>query len=107
VISKKRIMLLDRALDVVGDRWSLLIVRELMIKPCRYTDLREALSGIATNLLAYRLRDLETAGVIRVEYLAPPAASTVYVLTDWGWMLRSAVGGLLRWGGPADGFRYR
>ncbi|MDT5056958.1 MAG: hypothetical protein QOI30_314 [Mycobacterium sp.] len=93
-------MLLDRALDVVGDRWSLLIVRELMIKPCRYTDLREALSGIATNLLAYRLRDLETAGVIRVEYLAPPAASTVYVLTDWGWMLRSAVGGLLRWGAP-------
>jgi hypothetical protein len=64
VISKKRIMLLDRALDVVGDRWSLLIVRELMIKPCRYTDLREALSGIATNLLAYRLRDLEIAGVI-------------------------------------------
>ncbi|MCW2530081.1 MAG: putative transcriptional regulator [Pseudonocardiales bacterium] len=91
---------LARALDVVGDRWSLLIVRELMIKPSRYTDLRKALPGIATNLLASRLRDLETAGVIRVEHMAPPAASTVYVLTAWGWMLRSAVGGLLRWGAP-------
>jgi DNA-binding HxlR family transcriptional regulator len=91
---------LARALDVVGDRWSLLIVRELMINPSRYTDLRKSLPGIATNLLASRLRDLETAGVIRVEHMAPPAASTVYLLTDWGWMLRSAVGGLLRWGAP-------
>jgi len=91
---------LARALDVVGDRWSLLIVRELMIKPCRYTDLRKALSGIATNLLASRLRELETAGVIRAERLPPPAASTVYLLTEWGWMLRPAVGGLLRWGAP-------
>jgi hypothetical protein len=52
-------MLLDRALDLVGDRWSLLIVRELMIKPCRYTDLREALSGIATNRLAYSHNPLD------------------------------------------------
>ncbi|HET6971618.1 MAG TPA: helix-turn-helix domain-containing protein, partial [Phenylobacterium sp.] len=55
---------LAKALDVVGDRWALLIVRELMIREtCRYTDLRAALPGIATNLLAERLRDLEAAGV--------------------------------------------
>jgi DNA-binding HxlR family transcriptional regulator len=91
---------LARALDVVGDRWSLLIVRELMITPCRYTDLRKALPGIATNLLASRLRELESAGVIRIEHLPPPAASTAYMLTDWGWLLRPAVGGFLRWGAP-------
>jgi DNA-binding HxlR family transcriptional regulator len=91
---------LARALDVVGDRWSLLIVRELMIKPCRYTDLRKALPGIATNLLASRLRELESAGVIRIEHLPPPAASAAYMLTDWGWLLRPVVAELLRWGAP-------
>jgi DNA-binding HxlR family transcriptional regulator len=91
---------LARAVDVVGDRWSLLIVRELMIKPCRYTDLRKAVPGIATNLLASRLRELESAGVIRIEHLPPPAASAAYMLTDWGWLLHPVVAGLLRWGAP-------
>ena len=63
---------LAKTLDVVGDRWTLLIVRELAIRPCRYTDLRDGLPGIATNLLADRLKSLEAAGVITAETAAPP-----------------------------------
>src|SRR5438876_946675 len=70
------------ALDVVGDRWALLVVRELTKGPKRYTDLAEGLPGIGTNILAARLRDLETAGVITKKMLPPPAASRVYELTD-------------------------
>ena len=58
---------LAKALDVVGDRWTLLIVRELSVRPCRYTDLRDGLPGIATNLLADRLKSLEAAGIITAE----------------------------------------
>ena len=73
-----------RSLDVVGERWTLLIVRELVLGPKRYTDLREALPGIWTNLLADRLRQLESAGVIARRELPPPAARTVYELTERG-----------------------
>src|SRR5258708_12243454 len=71
------------ALDVVGDRWALLVVRELMQGPKRYTDLAEGLPGIGTNILAARLRDLEAAGVVTKKMLPPPAASRVYELTDY------------------------
>lgn len=87
-----------RALDVVGDRWTLLMIRELLLGPKRYTDLLEALPGIGTNLLAERLRTLSAAGVVRRRDLPPPAASTVYELTDRGRALEPVVVGLARWG---------
>ena len=97
------------ALDVVGDRWSLLIVRELLVRPdgARYTDLRDGLPGIATNLLADRLRDLEAAGIVRREEPRPPVATPVLRLTERGRALLPAVEALAVWGGglvpQADG----
>src|SRR5258708_35294085 len=74
-----------KALDVVGDRWTLLIVRELLLQgPCRYTDLKSGLPGIATNLLADRLRELERAGLVRREEAPPPLATTLCPLTGPG-----------------------
>ena len=89
------------ALDAIGDRWSLLIIRELLVRPdgARYTDLRDGLPGIATNLLADRLRDLETSGVLRREQPRPPVATPVFRLTELGERLRSAVDALAVWGG--------
>jgi|SRR5580693_1003499 DNA-binding HxlR family transcriptional regulator len=90
---------LARALDVVGDRWNLLIVRELLIGPARYGELREGLSGIATNLLTDRLRDLETAGVIE-RRLSDDSSAITYALTPWGAQLRDPINGLIRWSTP-------
>ncbi|MHB8439136.1 MAG: winged helix-turn-helix transcriptional regulator [Acidimicrobiales bacterium] len=74
-----------KALDVVGDRWTLLVLRELLLRaPCRYTDLRHGLPGIATNLLTDRLRDLELHGLVRRDEAPPPVATTLYDLTDAG-----------------------
>ena len=87
-----------RALDVLGDRWAMLVVRELLLGPKRYTDLLDGLPGVGTNVLAVRLRELEAAGIIAREKLPPPAASTVYVLTDDGAGLRPVVDELARWG---------
>jgi DNA-binding HxlR family transcriptional regulator len=89
------------ALDAIGDRWSLLIVRELLTRPdgARYTDLREGLPGVATNLLADRLRDLETGGVVRREEPRPPVATPVFRLTDRGRALLPAIEALAVWGG--------
>lgn len=89
------------ALDVIGDRWSLLIIRELLVRPdgARYTDLRDGLPGIATNLLADRLRDLEAAGVVRRKQPRPPVATQVFRLTELGEGLRTAVEALAVWGG--------
>src|SRR6516225_5368811 len=90
-----------KSLDVVGDRWTLLIVRELVERgPCRYTDLRNGLPGIATNLLAERLRELEQAGVIAREEAPPPIATTLFRLTQRGEQLGPALEGLIRWGIP-------
>src|SRR5215831_13850090 len=90
-----------QALDVVGERWSLLIVRELLIRgPSRYTDLRSGLPGIATNLLADRLRELEQAGVVRRHEAPPPVATTLFELTDRGRELEPVLNALGRWGGP-------
>jgi DNA-binding HxlR family transcriptional regulator len=90
---------LARALDVVGDRWNLLIVRQLLIAPARYRELLDGLPGVATNLLADRLRDLETAGVIE-RRLAQEGNAIVYALTPWGAELREPVEGLIRWSTP-------
>jgi DNA-binding HxlR family transcriptional regulator len=88
-----------KSLDVVGDRWTLLIVRELALRgACRYTDLRNGLPGIASNLLAERLRELEHAGVIAREDAPPPIATTLYRLTPRGEQLRPVLDGLFRWG---------
>jgi DNA-binding HxlR family transcriptional regulator len=90
-----------KSLDVVGDRWTLLIVRELVERgPCRYTDLRNGLPGIASNLLAERLRELEQAGVIAREEAPPPIATTLFRLTPRGEQLRPVLDDLARWGLP-------
>ena len=99
---------LAKALDVVGDRWTLLIVRELLIHPCRYSELQDGLTGIATNLLAERLRQLEASGVITRD------GAGRYELTDWGRKLGTPVSELVRWAAPlmlagqgTDAFRAR
>ncbi len=89
---------LARALDTVGDRWSLLIVRELLLGPLRYSDLMASLGGIATNLLANRLRSLESSGVI--ERQLGETGGVVYALTPWGTGLREAIDALVRWSSP-------
>jgi len=90
-----------KSLDVVGDRWTLLVVRELALRgACRYTDLRNGLPGIASNLLAERLRDLEAAGVVEREEAPPPVAATLFRLTARGEELRPVLDGLMRWGLP-------
>jgi DNA-binding HxlR family transcriptional regulator len=90
-----------KSLDVVGDRWTLLIVRELSLRgDCRYTDLRNGLPGIASNLLADRLRELEAAGVVSREEAPPPIAATVFRLTPRGGELQPVLDGLMQWGLP-------
>jgi DNA-binding HxlR family transcriptional regulator len=99
------------ALSLIGERWALLVVRELMKGAKRYTDLAGGLPGIGTNILATRLRDLEQAGVVHRRKLPPPAASTVYELTEYGAGLEETMHALARWGartlgppGPGDEF---
>jgi DNA-binding HxlR family transcriptional regulator len=88
-----------RALDVIGDRWTLLIVRELLLQgPCRFTDVKNGLPGVASNLLSDRLRDLEDAGLISREYAPPPVASTIYQLTDNGRALEPVLKAVGLWG---------
>jgi DNA-binding HxlR family transcriptional regulator len=87
-----------RALDVVGDRWALLVVRELMFGPKRFVQLRAGLHGISPNVLAQRLRDLEDAGLVRREVLEPPASVAVYELTGRGRALEPVLLELGRWG---------
>ncbi|MEC3915538.1 winged helix-turn-helix transcriptional regulator [Nocardia sp. CDC160] len=102
---------LARSLEVVGDRWNLLIVRQLLLAPARYRDLLDGLPGIATNLLADRLRDLESSGVIE-RRLAGEGSVVEYALTPWGAQLREPIESLIRWSTPlmipgpgADAFR--
>jgi DNA-binding HxlR family transcriptional regulator len=94
------------ALELVGERWALLIVRELLKGPKRYTDLLEGMPGVGTNILAARLRELEAGGIVRKRKLPPPAASTVYELTEYGQELEEPLYALARWGartlGPPD-----
>ncbi|MFE7124532.1 winged helix-turn-helix transcriptional regulator [Streptomyces sp. NPDC057617] len=104
-----------RALDVVGDRWTLLIVRELLLQgPCRFTDLKNGLPGIAANLLSTRLKELEAAGLISREDAPPPIATVLYRLTESGQELEPALKALGLWGlrfmadeRPDDAFQAR
>jgi DNA-binding HxlR family transcriptional regulator len=90
-----------RALDRVGERWALMVVRELLLGPKRFTDLRTGLPGVSADVLAQRLRELEEAGVVAKRRLPPPAASQVYELTGWGRELEPVVLALGRWGARA------
>jgi DNA-binding HxlR family transcriptional regulator len=94
-----------RALDLVGERWALLVVRELVLGPRRFTDLREGLPGIATNVLSQRLRQLERDGIVARRRLPPPAASNVYELTEYGQELVPIMLALGRWGASSMGPR--
>jgi len=102
-----------KALDVIGDRWTILIIRELLTRGgCRYTDLKNGLPGIATNLLSDRIRELESAGLIRREDAPPPVAATVFHLTAAGEELYPVVDAIGRWGvrymiEPAEGDEFR
>lgn len=87
-----------RALDVVGERWALLVVRELLLGPQRFTDLRRGLANASSNLIADRLRELEGHAVVRRRKLAPPAGSWVYELTEWARELEPIVLALGTWG---------
>jgi DNA-binding HxlR family transcriptional regulator len=86
-----------RGLDLVGERWALLVVRELLLGPKRHTDLRRGLPNASPNVLSQRLGELERAGVIRRRKLPPPAGARVYELTDWGRELEDTVMSLGRW----------
>src|ERR687893_1835348 len=96
---------LARALDIAGDRWTLLIVRELVPGARRFTDLLEGLPGISRNLLTERLRDLERDGVVARRELPAPVARLVYELTDAGRELADAMVPLIRWGARRLGER--
>jgi DNA-binding HxlR family transcriptional regulator len=86
------------ALDVVGERWAMLVVRELLLGPKRFTDLRTSLPHASSNILSERLRDLEQGGVIQRRKLPPPAGSSVYELTEWGRELETVLTKLGAWG---------
>src|SRR5215475_467381 len=87
-----------RALDVVGERWALLVVRELLFGPKRFGTLRSGLPGVSPNVLSQRLRELEDAGIVRHDRLPPPANVAVYALTDRGRALEPILVELGRWG---------
>ena len=100
------------ALDIIGERWTLLVVREMIMGPRRFTDLMLGLPGIGTNLMASRLKQLEASGIVFRQTLHPPAASSVYALTDLGYGLEPVIANLHRWGsrtqpppGPDTQFR--
>src|ERR1022692_1526107 len=92
-----------RALEVVGERWAFLIVRDLLVSPKRFTDLHRGLSGIPTNVLTARLKELEQGGVVRRRLLPRPAASIIYELTPYGKELEDVVVTLSRWGAKTLG----
>lgn len=89
-----------RTLDAVGDRWTLLIVRELLAGPRRYTDMHADLPGVSTDVLASRLKDMERDGLVTRRRLPPPASASVYELTSRGRELRPVLSALARWGAP-------
>lgn len=92
---------LARALNLVGERWSLLIVRELLLGPKRFSDLRRGLPSASQSVLTQRLGELERAGVLRRRELGPPVSGRVYELTEWGRDLEPALLALSGWGGRA------
>lgn len=95
-----------QALDVVGERWALLVVRDLLLGPKRFTDLLHGLEGVSTDVLTQRLRDLSDAGVVQRRRLGPPVGAWVYELTPWGAALEDTVLGLARWAHESPRMRY-
>ncbi len=102
-----------RGLDLIGDRWTLLIVREILTRgPCRHTDIKAGLPGVASNLLVERLRVMEHDGLIRREQAPPPVATTLFHLTDRGRALSPVLGHIALWaepdlGAPREGEEFR
>lgn len=94
------------ALDLIGERWALLVVRDLLLGPKRFTDLLAGLPGASPDVLTQRLRELTDAGVVHRRRLSPPAASWVYELTGWGAELAPVVVGLAKWASRSPGMRY-
>ena len=94
---------LSRALEIVGERWALLIIRDLLLGPKRFTDLRQGLPRIPTNVLSARLKELEQAGVLQRRILPRPATAVVYELTDYGRELDDILLALGRWGAQSLG----
>ena len=92
------------ALDLVGDRWALLIVRDLLFGPKRFSDLQVGLPHGSPNVLTQRLRELESAGVVRRRRMPPPASANVYELTEWGVQLQPILLELQRWGAGSPSF---
>jgi DNA-binding HxlR family transcriptional regulator/putative sterol carrier protein len=92
------------ASELLGQRWALIVVRELLLGPKRFTDLRAGIPDISPNVLGQRLRELEESGIVRRRKLPPPAAVQVYELTDWGRELEPAVLALGRWASRSPGF---
>jgi DNA-binding HxlR family transcriptional regulator len=92
------------ASDLLGQRWALLVVRELLLGPKRFTDLRVGIPDISPNVLGQRLRELEGSGIVRRRRLAPPAAVQVYELTEWGRELEPAILSLGRWASGSPSF---
>ncbi|MDT5304627.1 MAG: hypothetical protein QOE48_290 [Mycobacterium sp.] len=97
---------MSHALDLIGERWALVVVRELLLGPKRFTDLRAGMPGASPDVLAQRLRELKEAGVVRQHKLPPPAGSQVYELTDWGAELEPVVTHLGRWGSHSPSMPY-
>ena len=89
-----------RAAEILGERWTLLIVRELLLGPKRFVDLQDRLPGLSSSVLTQRLTFLEEAGVVGRSFLEPPAASYVYALTPRGLRLDGVIAELIRWGAP-------
>jgi DNA-binding HxlR family transcriptional regulator len=92
------------ASELLGQRWALLIVRELLLGPKRFTDLRAGIPDVSPNVLSERLRELERSGIVRRRELPPPGAARVYELTDWGAQLEPAVLALGRWASRSPSF---
>src|SRR5687768_7402098 len=95
---------LSHALELVGERWAILVLRELSYGPKRFTDIRSGLPSASPNVLSQRLRELEAHGIVRRRTLAPPAASKVYELTDWGRELEPTLRSLGRWAARSPHF---
>ena len=91
------------AMELIGERWSLMIVRELMLGPRRFSDLRASLPGLSAKVLTERLTSLEAVGALRREELPPPAAAKVYALTQWGYSAEPAIQELGRWAAQHSG----
>jgi DNA-binding HxlR family transcriptional regulator len=95
---------IGHAADLLGERWALVVIRELLLGPKRFTDLRAGIPDISPNVLGQRLRELEESGIVRRRKLPPPAAARVYELTEWGQELEPAVLALGRWATRSDSF---